>query len=129
MTTDAFLFSIWLLYVVIKDVVKPLVEYVVKRKNQAVPEEQTVAEFKIGDAKAKFAVLELDLTTVKTQIVDFKDLLKRHRDEQEQSAVHLDEKMDMVLAELKTLSNRITAVEVHIRYLTGRTHPLPAEGT
>lgn len=118
MTADVIVFSIWLLYVLIKDVVGPLVRYVVKR-NQ--PEESSSAlPLSVSDVKTKFAVFELDLSTLKTQIVDFKQLLQEHREEQEKSSIALDNKIDMVLEELKQIGNRLTAVETIVEHVLNK---------
>lgn len=113
MPTDAVLFSLWLAYVIIKDVVKPLIQMIKNRRE----ENGAHANGSMHEIRTKVAVLEIDLSAFKAQVVDFKSLLDRNRQEQDAANIAMDNKLDMVLSELREVSQRLSVVETHVQHL------------
>lgn len=104
--------SLLVLYLLVRDVIGPLVKKLINRDKDA-QEGPTQT--------ARLTVLEVDLGNVRAQLVDFERAL-------EEAGKNLDNKLDMVLAELAELRNetaeahrmlgeRIRATEVHIEHM------------
>lgn len=103
-------------FYLVRDVLGPLVKYVTRKAKGEGPhatEHDSVVP--------RMAVLEVNLGTLETKVADFRQLL-------EQSGAAMDNKLDIVLEELKdmraeftrTLSNlteRITRTETHVEHL------------
>lgn len=102
------------LYLVVKDVLAPIVKSTFKGKKQHDTELQPTDE-------TRLRVLEVNLSAVTAQVVSFDKLLN-------ETGESLDNKIDLVLAELKEmreeqaesariLTERIARAETHIEHL------------
>lgn len=104
-------------FYLVRDVLGPLVKYVTRRaKGETEPHDKSHEPI-----APRVAVLEVNLGSLETRVADFHQLL-------EQSGAAMDNKLDIVLEELKdmrgeftrTLANlteRITRTETHVEHL------------
>ena len=118
------LFAFWLLYVVGKDAVVPLVN---KLRGKAT-ESKGPAGRDLCPVEGRVTVLELDLGSHKVRLADLAELIKEHGEETERTSISLDNKLDLVLTELKeaheaiearlaAFGERLKGVEVHIEHI------------
>lgn len=122
--------GLWLLvcFYLVRDVLAPLVKSVTRKaKNGIEGREET-------QNKEKIAVLAIDLTRLTAQVADFHSLLETNTQNNERQFQAVDDKIDIVLAELKeirdefgssfrAMTERIAKAETHIEHLLRtRTH-------
>lgn len=100
-------------YLAIKDVIGPLVKYVIKKKKGEDHSDDPRCPIGVDD---KVRVLEIDLVGVKTRVASFSELLDEHVKRAEATATALDDKLDVVLAELKDFRE---SIDTRLRVLEG----------
>jgi hypothetical protein len=101
--------ALMVIYVLVKEVIGPLV-----RKKPSV---DTTTDL----VPVRLSVLEVNLKTMESRIVEFRQLIERTGQAQDQASSALDNKMDIVLAELKEfreqVATRLTRVETEVETL------------
>lgn len=119
--------TLLILYLLVKDVVIPLVKKTTSKKEKATPMHDTCPHAEDAAARAvqpiaaKIPVLEFNLQTHETRLTEFSELIKENHAQAERTATALDNKLDIVLAELKefreAIIDRVSRVETHIEHL------------
>lgn len=126
---DAAAVTLLILYFLVKDVVIPLVKKVTgkKEKTMTPPPESITQAAELAAVKAvepiaaKLPVLEFNLKTHEARLAEFSDLIRANNTQAEHVATAMDNKLDIVLQELKefreAIIERVSRVETHIEHL------------
>lgn len=123
---DAAAVTLLILYLLVKDVVIPLVRKVTKKKTalEECPYGVAAAAKAIEPIAAKIPALEFNLKTHEAKLVDFGELLREHQRRNDETAIAVDNKLDIVLAELKDFREaiiaRVVSLETHVEHLLAR---------
>lgn len=104
---EGVVFAIWLVYVVVKDFGIPLVRAISDRKKSKIETVQSPECPYIEPVKTKVIALELNYTQQTARIADLADIIKEQRQAAEDAAIISDNKLDMVLAEVKEFRESI----------------------
>lgn len=102
-------FTIWVAYVVTKDLGIPLVRSIndrKKAKSETPPPKPSECPY-IEPLKTRVIALELNFTQQTARLADLGELFKEERKSMEDASVMSDNKLDMVLAELKEFRESI----------------------
>lgn len=95
--------SLVVIYVLVKEVVGPLVR---KKRPEA------------NDMGVRLAVFEVNLKTMETRIGEFREVIERNARTQDVASTALDNKLDIVLEELRefreSIASRLTRVETQV---------------
>lgn len=109
-------------FYLVRDVLAPLIKSVT-RKSKESNDEPVEAQ-----NKEKIAVLAIDLTRLTTKVGDFQELLEQNSANTERQFQAVDDKIDIVLSELKeirdefgnsfrAMTERIAKAETHIEHI------------
>lgn len=110
-------------FYLVRDVLAPLVKSVT-RKGKTEPKAEPVEV----QNKEKIAVLAIDLSRLTAQVTDFHALLEQNSENTERQFQAVDDKIDIVLSELKeirdefgnsfrAMTERIAKAETHIEHI------------
>lgn len=122
---QGFLFAVWLAYIIFKDVGVPLVnKFTHKRPEEKVQQECPLLQ----PVVARVTSLEIAAGKQSERVVDLSDMLREHASSTSRTFDVTENKLDMILAELKEfreanegqfrqLGERVKGTEVHVEHL------------
>lgn len=122
------LFALWAGYVIIKDLIVPLANKIMHRKEDAAPRPECPL---LQPLTTRVNVLEVNLARESSRMLDLAEALKEHVTSTSHSFDVMENKLDMVLQELKEfresvedrvskLGERMKGAEVNLEHLLKR---------
>lgn len=114
---QGFLFAVWIAYVITKDLIVPLVNKLTHRKADAVPRPECPL---LQPLTSRVNALEVNLARESSRMLELGESLKEHVTSTSHSFDVMENKLDMVLQELKELGERMKGAEVNLEHLLKR---------